>query len=157
MKRWETRLFHVSTISVSVSGIVYFWMKYLMKNDDPFSVLNHPWQPGVFSLHVISAPALVFVVGLAVQSHIRAKLTSGGRSNRRSGVASMLTLPLMIVSGYFLQVVVSPFLTQVMLVLHLSSATVFVATYGAHQIVTLRLRKSLRERARRSVSGRQLA
>jgi len=157
MTRWETRLFHLSTVIVSVSGLVYLWMKYFMVNDDPFSVVSHPWQPAMLSLHVIAAPFLVFVIGLVVQSHIRRKLASGGRSNRGSGVASMLTLPVMIASGYLLQVVADPLVVRICLVLHIGSSVVFMVTYAVHQIVTWRLRKPARERATRPLSGRQLA
>ena len=64
MKRWEILLFHILTIAVAVSGLMFFWMKYLMEIDDPFSIVNHPWQSGMLSVHVIVAPVLVFVTGL---------------------------------------------------------------------------------------------
>ena len=157
MKRWEKWLFHISTIAVAVSGLMFFWMKYLMENDDPFSIVNHPWQSGMINVHVIVAPVLVFVTGLIVQSHIRKKLESGSRPNRSSGVVSIFTLPLMIVSGYLLQIVSSPLLAQIVLVLHMVSSSAFMVTYAAHQIGTFRIRKSAVSTTRQSLSRRQLA
>ena len=143
MKPWEIWLSHISTFLVTVSGVAYLWMKYFMETNDPFAIINHPWQPAMLSLHVLVAPALVFVVGLMVQSHIQRKLWSGTNSNRSSGLASMVTLPVMIASGYMLQVVTAPLLASITLGLHLVSSSIFVITYVTHQVVSYRLaRKS---------------
>ena len=143
MKPWEIRLSHISTIVVTVSGTAYLWMKYVMQTDDPFSIVNHPWQPAMLALHVLVAPVLVFVVGMMVQSHFQKKLQSGIRSNRASGLISMVTMPVMIASGYMLQVLTSPLLTNIALMVHLASSGAFALTYVAHQVVSLRLsRKS---------------
>ena len=146
MKRWEVSLSHISTVLVTVSGVAYLWMRYGMVNDDPFTVLNHPWQSAMLTLHLLSAPLLVFVVGLIAQSHIRKKLNGSNRFNRRSGLASAVTLPVMIFSGYGLQVVANPALIRVVLILHLASSFVFVLSYLAHQIISFsRVRSSATE------------
>ena len=139
MKPWEIWLSHISTLLVMLSGLAYFWMKYAMTTDDPFSIINHPWQPAMLSLHVLVAPVLVFVVGLMIQSHIQKKLRSGTSSNRGSGLLSMATLPVMIASGYMLQVVTAPLLASITLGMHLVSSSVFVVTYATHQVLSYRL------------------
>ena len=139
MKPWETWLARISTFLVTLSGLAYFWMKYAMRTDDPFSIVNHPWQPAMLGLHVLVAPFLVFVVGLMVQSHIQKKLRSGASSNRSSGLLSMATLPVMIASGYMLQVVTAPLLATITLGMHLVSSSIFVITYATHQVVSYRL------------------
>ena len=148
MRPWEIWLSHISTLLVTVSGVAYLWMKYFMETADPFAIVNHPWQSAMLSLHVLVAPALVFVVGLMVQSHIQKKLRSGTNSNRSSGLVSMVTMPVMIASGYMLQVVTAPLLASITLGLHLVSSSIFVTTYLAHQVVSYRL-------ARRSELGGQ--
>ena len=139
MKPWEIWLSHISTLLVTFSGLAYLWMKYAIRTDDPFSIVNHPWQPSMIGLHVLVAPLLVFVVGLMVQSHIQKKLRSGGSSNRGSGLLSMAVLPVMIASGYMLQVVTTPLLASITLGMHLVSSSIFVITYAAHQVVSYRL------------------
>ncbi|MCW5979718.1 MAG: hypothetical protein KIT09_16685 [Bryobacteraceae bacterium] len=138
MRPWETWLTHISTILVAVSGIAYLWMKYALVNDDPFSVVNHPWQPAMLSLHVAAAPVLVFAAGLITNSHIRKKLEVGKREGRRSGLLSIITLPLMIASGYALQIITSRLLSDISLATHIISSSVFVIAYAAHQIAGLR-------------------
>ena len=59
MTRLEAWFLHVATILVGGGGLVYAWMRYFVRPDDPFAVVNHPWQPDVQHLHVLAAPLLV--------------------------------------------------------------------------------------------------
>ena len=77
MTRLEAWFLHVATILVGGGGLVYAWMRYFVRPDDPFAVVNHPWQPDVQHLHVVAAPLLVFALGLIWQSHVRASLRLG--------------------------------------------------------------------------------
>lgn len=159
MKRWEAWSSHVATIVVTASGLAYLWMKYAMENDDPFAVVNHPWQSAMLGLHVLAAPFLVFVIGLVANNHILKKLRGGVSTNRRSGIVSIVSLPMMIVSGYMLQVVTTAWLIQVALIAHLASSSVFVLTYGTHLVVSWRLsaRKAAEVRQSQSLAARELA
>ena len=49
MTRLEAWFLHVATILVGGGGLVYAWMRYFVRPDDPFAVVNHPWQPAVHS------------------------------------------------------------------------------------------------------------
>jgi hypothetical protein len=148
MNRWETWLSHLSTAVVTASGVIYLWMKYFMMTGDPFAIVNHPWQPAMLSLHVLAAPVLTFVVGLIVSSHVRKKLSGGGRSNRRSGLMAVITFPTMVVSGYALQAFTHPTLMKVALALHLVSSAIFALGYVVHQIVSVMLTKRARSSSR---------
>ncbi len=135
-ERW---LSHVSTIVVSLSGLIYLWMKYFMETDDPFSVVNHPLQPAMLSAHIVTAPVLVFVLGLMINSHIRKKLAVPSPYNRRSGLVSMVAFPAMVVSGYALQVVTNSTINKIALVSHLVASGLFLLTYIIHQLISVRL------------------
>lgn len=156
MNRWETYVWNVATITVTLSGVAYFWMKHVMENQDPFSVVNHPWQPAMLALHVVAAPALVFGTGLIVKTHVLKKLASGDPTHRRSGLATTIVLPVMILSGYVLQVVSSPLLARTVLFVHLGSSTVFVLTYLAHQLMSMRRPEVAARRSVRAVSPRRI-
>ena len=144
MTRWETWLSHVSVTAVTASGLAYFWMKYLLETDDPFALVNHPWQPAMLSLHILAAPVLLFVLGLIVSSHVRRKLSSGSSANRRSGWIGLICFPLMAASGYALQISASAWTTRTAFVAHLASSAVFALGYLAHQAVSVRLARALR-------------
>jgi hypothetical protein len=152
MNRWETWLSHISTAVVAASGVIYLWMKYFMATDDPFALVNHPFQPAMLSLHILAAPVLTFVVGLIVRSHVRKKLSGGARSNRRSGLVAVITFPTMVVSGYALQAFSNPTLIKTTLVLHLVSSAVFAIGYVVHQIVSFMLSRRARLNSREPAS-----
>ena len=139
MNRWQAWFSHVVTIAVGASGIVYLWMKYFMTSDDPFSVVNHPLQPYTLSLHLLTAPLLVFAFGLIFESHIANRLRLGTPLNRRSGLISVFTFALMTGSGYALQITAAATLSRAALVLHLASSGLFLVSYLAHQLVTFKL------------------
>jgi thiamine biosynthesis lipoprotein len=144
MSRFETWLSHAATIVVTLSGVVYLWMKYFMESDDPFSVVNHPLQPAMLSIHIIAAPLLVFVLGLILNSHIRKKLSSPSSYNRRSGLISLVAFPAMVVSGYLLQVTANPTVSRIALILHLVSSGLFAFTYIVHQMFGMRIQAVLK-------------
>ena len=138
MKRWERYSFNAAAALVAITGFVYLWMEYGMKTDDPFAVVNHPWQPHVLGLHVLAAPVLLVVFGIVFNSHIGRKLRSYG-ANRRTGMTALITFALMTVSGYLLQVVTTPVLRNVCLVAHIASGTIFAVSYTIHLVIGLRM------------------
>ncbi len=154
MTRWQRWSFHVLMTASAVSGAVYLWMRYLLESDDPFSVINHPWQPAMLSVHLLTAPAIVLLFGIVFQSHIARKLDSPDRTNRRSGWTSLLTFGVMASSGYLLQVVTSPLAVQLVWGLHLASSGAFVVGYAVHLVLGFNLLRTflLRRRAAVAVS-----
>jgi len=138
MKPWERRTFNLSAAVVAITGVVYFWMKHGMTTDDPFALVNHPWQPHMLSLHVLAAPVLLVIFGIVFNSHIGRKLRSC-RPNRRTGMTSLVTFGLMTLSGYLLQVVTAPDARRAVLVVHLVTGAVFAISYTVHLAIGLRL------------------
>lgn len=137
MRAWEKWAFNLLTFVVSGSGLAYLWMKYGLERDDPFAVVNHPWQPWMLAVHVFTAPWLLVVFGVLLDSHILRKI--GGRAaGRRSGYVSLGAFAGMTVSGYGLQVATAPLLRQAMLVLHLSTSGLFLVAYGVHLVIAWR-------------------
>jgi hypothetical protein len=44
MSRWEAWSFGALNLVLALTGGVYFYMKFVLRTDDPFAVVNHPWQ-----------------------------------------------------------------------------------------------------------------
>lgn len=147
MKRWEKYGFTGLVALVTLTGVLYFWMKYMIENDDPFALVNHPMQPWMLDAHVLAAPAFLVLFGIIFNSHIGAKL---GRRipNRRSGLLALATVVVMTGSGYLLQVVTGERARQVTLVAHIVSGCVFALAYVVHLTVSIRML-----RAQRALSG----
>ena len=151
MTRWEKWTLHVLTMVVTATGIGFFVMKYLMESQDPFAVINHPLQPWLLSLHILTAAPFVLVGGIVFRSHVAGKLGRRGGPNRRSGWLAFLSFPVMVLSGYLLQVVADPVIARATLVVHLSSSGTFAIGFAAHQVVTLKLARDQRSRSRGTV------
>lgn len=139
MKPWEKWSFAFLSGVLTITGILYLWMKYLLENDDPFSVINHPLQPLMLDLHILAAPLFLFLTGYLIHSHVAKKLTGGVKANRKTGIVSLIMLPLMTISGYALQIFAQPAWLRIALILHLSSGIVFAGSYLTHLLISYRL------------------
>ena len=139
MKRWERWAFNIATLAVAVTGFAYFWMKYLLESEDPFAVVNHPWEATMLSLHVLASPPFLLIFGIILNSHIMKKLGATRIPNRKSGLVSLGMFATMVTSGYLLQVSTAEALRQALVVLHVGSSTIFTASYVAHLIISARL------------------
>lgn len=145
MKRWERWSINGLSLVVAATGFVYFWMKYLIAPQDPFAVVNHPWQSAMLNLHVVASPALILVFGIVFNSHVMKKLRAPRLPNRRSGWVSLVTFGAMVLSGYLLQTAASDLWLQALVALHVASGAVFTLVYASHLVITIRLAR-LRER-----------
>ena len=57
MRTWERWAFNMTSLVVAATGLAYFWMKYMIQTEDPFAVVNHPWQGPMLMLHLLASPA----------------------------------------------------------------------------------------------------
>ena len=139
MKRWERWTFNALSLAVVATGFAYLWMRYVVQTDDPFAVVNHPWQTSMLSLHVVASPAFILMFGIIFNSHVMKKLGAPRLPNRRSGLVSLGTFAPMVVSGYLLQVAASEAWLQALVVVHVASGAVFAIVYAAHLVVSAKL------------------
>ena len=142
MSRWEALAFNALHGLLAVTGFAYFYMKYALETDDPFAIVNHPWQPAALSAHVVLAPLGMMIFGVVLRSHVLKKLTMESRSARRSGWMSLLSFAAMAVSGYLLQVVAEPTWLRVLVVIHVATSTAFIFGYSAHLVLAWRAPKA---------------
>ena len=130
-ERWGFNAFHVI---VAATGTVYLYMKYALTTDDPFAIVNHPWQPTMLSTHVVAAPFFVAFFGMLFRSHSFGKLRSRNPANRRTGWTSVLSFSAMALTGYLIQVATTPALITFFIWTHVAASVVFVVGYGVHLV-----------------------
>lgn len=152
MTRWQKWLLGALTALAGASGLAYLWMKYFVASQDPFAVINHPWQPYMLYVHLLSAPALVLVFGMVWTAHVSGKLAGGRAYSRRSGLASIWTFAVMTASGYLLQVLTSDWTRNVTMVVHVSSGVAFLLAYLGHLLMSLRAARARRQERLRSAA-----
>jgi hypothetical protein len=134
---FERTLLHASTWLVALSGSVYFFMKYVMTGGDPYSVIHHPLQPHALSLHVLSAPILVFSLGLIARDHILGYLLeSRQRRGRATGILAVSLAAPMIVSGYLMQVLTDPGPRRILSIIHLAGGALYVVLFVGHLVAS---------------------
>ena len=134
MSRWESWAFGTLHLVLALTGGAYFFMKYVLRTDDPFAVVNHPWQSPMLASHVVAAPLGMMLFGVVFRSHILQKLTANGRPGRWTGWTSLVSFSAMALSGYLLQVVSSPAGLRAVMVAHVVTSAIFVIGYSTHLI-----------------------
>lgn len=133
MSAFERALLNGSTALVALSGAAYFYVKYLMTGDDPFSVIHHPIQPHALSLHVLLAPVFVFALGLVTREHIIGYLLDQRRRRGRvTGVVALSLAAPMIVSGYLMQVLTDPAARRVLSGIHAGGGALYALLFLGH-------------------------
>jgi hypothetical protein len=126
-----TRFINASVALMTITGVVFAVMKYWMKSDDPFAVVNHPWQPHMLSAHVLFAPLAVFAFGWTFASHTLPKLAKGA-PNRASGIWNIALIVLMVASGYLLQISTGDATRHAFAIAHWIASGLFLLGYAAH-------------------------
>jgi len=118
------------------SGLVFAWMKYLIKNPDPYSVVGHPWQPWFLSAHLLTSPLLLFAFALIARDHVLGRFRDKrAQKGRRTGVAAAMVFVALAASGYGLQVLVGEGSRAVAGYLHLGAGILFLLAYVAHALL----------------------
>lgn len=133
MSRALAWFFHLVTLLVAGTGLVYGWMRYLAEPEDEFALVNHPLQPELQSAHLLVAPLLVFACGLIWREHAWARLRAGFPLRRRGGVLLAALLLPMIASGYLLQTGASGAWRTAWIWLHVGSSCLWTLVYVLHQ------------------------
>lgn len=138
MSRFEAWLLHAANLLVGGTGLVWAWMRFLVEPEDPYAVVNHPLQPDVQHLHVLTAPLLVFAVAYVWQRHIWPRVVQRQRSRRWSGLSQVLLFLPMVASGYLLQTADGEGWRRAWLVVHLSTSALWLVAAVAHLVVLRR-------------------
>ena len=141
MKPWERWVVEGANLLVAGTGLVYAVMLHLLSPVDEWAVVNHPWQPQVQHLHVLTSPLLVFACGLIWQRHVASHLRRGERQGRATGKGLLLALAPMVLSGYLIQTTVTESWRQVWIVVHLIASTAWILTFAVHAVRALRQRR----------------
>ena len=135
MTSLEKRLFIAANALVGGTGVVYGWLRYFVRSDDPYAVVNHPAQPLWQNLHIWLAPLLVIAFGHFFYHHALAYWKAQVKPGRRSGLLMLgLALP-MIFSGYLLQTAVDEMWRQAWIIIHVAASLLWLAGVGLHLFV----------------------
>lgn len=126
MTRFQRWFLYVTTALATLSGVGYFYMKRFLTPLEPWAVINHPLEPWFLKAHILTAPLMLFAVGLITTQHIWRSLKSSLPTGRKTGLAATIAFGPLVLTGYLIQTVASPMAIDVLgwthLVLGLVSA-----------------------------------
>ena len=63
---WERWAFNALHVVVAATGFAYLYMKLALVPEDPFALVNHPWQPAMIATHLIAAPFIAFFAAVSL-------------------------------------------------------------------------------------------
>ncbi len=151
MNAFEKWSVWVTSVLTGITGVGYFWAKYLVQSSDPFSVVNHPLEPWLLKSHILVSPLLLLAVGSILVRHVWKHFRLGVVLGRRSGVTTALVFFPMVVSGYLIQSITHPGRLSAVTISHIVLSCLYVVGLAGHQVVThLRRASAERRRLRRS-------
>jgi hypothetical protein len=137
MTRLESYLLLGSNLVVAGTGVIYAIMRYLLEPADEWAVVNHPWQPHIQHLHVLAAPALVFMVALVWKQHALGNLREGYR-RVSSGLMLLVSFLPMVATGYLIQIAVAPGWRLLWVVSHMVTSGLWLGGFVVHWLARIR-------------------
>lgn len=138
MTRFEKWAVWLTTALTAISGIGYFWTKYLLETDDPWALVNNPLEPWFLRVHVVAAPLLVFAIGTITLRHVWRHFRGGIRWGRRSGMAVTLLVAPMVLTGYLIQVVTGQGWLRALAISHIAFGFLYLIGLFVHQAIISR-------------------
>ena len=135
MTRFHRWFLYGSTATAATSGVVYFCLKRFFESADPWAVVNHPLEPWALRLHILSAPLMLFAVGLITTQHIWRSLRSSLPTGRRSGLIATCAFVPLAVGGYLIQIVTAPGMLEFLAWSHLALGLACAWALAAHRRV----------------------
>ena len=123
---------NASAIAVGLSGVVYGVLKYFMAGADPDSRIGNPWTQPALKAHVLTAPFLVFALGLVFSSHALKRFRAGETDGRSSGIGLLGMAAPVVLSGYVVQVLTGDAARSWTGWFHTAIGVLYLSGYVAH-------------------------
>jgi hypothetical protein len=132
MRRRDAVLNHLACFFVGLSGVAYGLMKYFIAGADPDSRAGHPWQQPMLKIHVVTAPFLIFGLGLVFSGHALKRLQGGEEPGRTSGAGLLALATPLVLTGPLIQVLTGDAARQWAGWSHAVLGVVYLLAYAAH-------------------------
>lgn len=149
MSAFEKWSVWITSVLTGLTGVGYFWTKYLVESADAFAVVNHPLEPWFLKAHILVSPLLLFALGMILVRHVWKHVRLGVRWGRRSGLVTGAVLFPMVVTGYLIQTVTQQGWLRAIVITHLVTGFVYLLGLGIHQVAVLLLRPAAKNRRKK--------
>ena len=140
-ERWSIRL---TSLVLAASGLGFMWAKYLVVNDDPFAIINHPLQMWFLKIHVVAAPLFMFAFGAIAVRHVWNHVRGRERQARKSGYVTLWSVAPAIATGYVIQIATAVWLVRWLEISHEAAGVALIVGLALHLVVIRRWSVRLR-------------
>ncbi|MCB1197555.1 MAG: hypothetical protein R3A45_11840 [Bdellovibrionota bacterium] len=123
-------------LGLFISGLSYWYYKKWFVTEDPFAITGHPMQTVSIKFHLVLAPLYVALFGWIAKGHIWPRYRSLQKKGRKTGILNALLFIVCILTGYYLQLLVSQTWSNFVAWVHVGSGVVIVIFLLWHQRVT---------------------
>jgi len=131
LERWSL---HLAALLTAGTGLMDGLLRWFGVRMGEFGPEPHPWLPAAQHLHVLTAPLLLFALGMTVRGHLQAKLKRGSEG-RRTGLGAAFLIAPMVLTGYAVQVVTDPAWRTAFSWAHGIGAGLFLLAYLGHLFI----------------------
>lgn len=132
MTIFQQQLVYISTIAAVISGVLYIGIRTFVEPAEPWAIVNHPLEPWALKAHILTAPLMLFSVGLITARHIIRSLKSKLPTGRQSGMVITVLFGPLALTGYVLQTVISPLVTSILSWVHLILGLICAVSLAIH-------------------------
>ena len=132
MTTFQRQFVYISTIAAFISGVLYIGLRTFAEPEDPWAIVNHPLEPWALKAHILTAPIMLFAVGLITAQHIIRSLRSSLPNGRQSGLIMTVLFGPLALTGYLLQTVISPLVTSILSWTHLGLGLICAVALAIH-------------------------
>ena len=132
MTTFQRQFVYISTIAAFISGVAYICIRTFVEPEDPWALVNHPLEPWALKAHILTAPLMLFSIGLITVQHIIRSLRSSLPTGRQSGVIMTILFGPLVLTGYLLQTVISPLVTSILSWTHLILGLICAVALAVH-------------------------
>jgi hypothetical protein len=129
---FQQQLVYISTIAAVISGVLYIGIRTFVEPAEPWAIVNHPLEPWALKAHILTAPLMLFSVGLITARHIIRSLKSKLPTGRQSGMVITVLFGPLALTGYVLQTVISPLVTSILSWVHLILGLICAVSLAIH-------------------------
>lgn len=105
-----------------------------MKIETEYGIRPHAYQSLIQAVHIVLSPLLIFVFGHLFKDHI-IRMYKNAIYKRKTGVTLTLTMVVMIVSGYLVQVIYQAGPKMMSAYIHIGISAVFTIAYLIHHLL----------------------
>lgn len=117
---------------MAITGVGTWVLKTFFTGIDLFGPTQHPWLTYFKGAHLIFAPILLMAFGMIFEKHILKYLHLKNSKKRASGLSSLVTITLLVLSGQSLLVISEQNLLEWIGVIHLVAGILFLSAFLVH-------------------------